>query len=98
MHVDVSPASPAFALQDDRNVPMARVTVWTDQNTVNWLGMQVDRQGSPDSLDTDLGVVRLFKDGNGNGIFDASDIATDAGGRYLNLMTFGNETVTTGTA
>ncbi|MCX5789194.1 MAG: hypothetical protein NTX64_11915, partial [Elusimicrobia bacterium] len=111
MYVDIAPASPAFALQDDRNVPIARFAVHTDVNatgTVLWQSLKADRicpkgyvgcPSSLDSLDTDIGVVRLYKSAANILQFNPSvDAAYDSTGKQPYLESFGNEIFSAGTS
>ncbi|MBI4425837.1 MAG: hypothetical protein HY554_19055, partial [Elusimicrobia bacterium] len=96
MNLDIAQFAQAFARQADTNVALAKITAKTDRNTVKWERLRLDRTGSPDSLDTDVTLVRLYRDSNGNGAFDAADYAK-VNGNEPNLISFGNETYSTGT-
>ncbi|MBI3564699.1 MAG: hypothetical protein HY079_05840, partial [Elusimicrobia bacterium] len=86
-----------FAFQNDKNVAMTRLTLVTDQNTAIVQRIKVDRTGSGSSLDSDVNAIKVWKDANGNGIFDLVDSSPAVDGSFPNLISFGNDTFSTGT-
>jgi len=84
------------ALQNQPNVPMLRMTMSTDRNSAIVQKLRFDRTGSPSSLDSDITTIKVWADSNGNNIFDASDSTVVAGSNPY-LLSFGNETFSTGT-
>ncbi|MBI4386811.1 MAG: hypothetical protein HY551_05465, partial [Elusimicrobia bacterium] len=89
-------ASP-FVPQASFNNLVARLTVEVDSNTVIWQKLRLDRTGSADSIDNDVTVVKVWRDADGNGIFDSADTARNSRGDYAHLISFGNESFSSGT-
>ncbi len=85
-----------FALQNAKNVAMLRMRLRTNRNSALISNVRVDRVGSNGSLDSDIPVVKIWADANGNGSFDAID-STSVAGAYPNLLSFGNETFSSST-
>ncbi|MDD5658257.1 MAG: hypothetical protein PHF00_13480, partial [Elusimicrobia bacterium] len=85
------------AQQNSKNVPMLRVHAYTDRNSVLLQKLRFDRVGSNGDLDSDINLVKVWRDANGNGLFDVADSTRDVQGDYPNLLSYGNETFSSGT-
>jgi hypothetical protein len=85
------------ANQNDKNVPMMRLTMSTDRNSALVQRIRVDRTGSALSLDSDITAIKVWADLNNNGNFDAGDSTVNASGVQTGLISFGNDTFSTGT-
>ncbi|MBI4346137.1 MAG: hypothetical protein HY553_04740, partial [Elusimicrobia bacterium] len=99
LNLTLTQFSQPFAVQFDKNVPVAKITAAADRNTVIWKDLRIDRTGSGGSIDTDVTLIRMFKDGDGNGTLDPSDVFAGDGVSVstVNMMSFGTETFSTGT-
>ena len=85
------------AKQNDKNTPMLRINMRTDRNTALVQRLRFDRTGSAGALDSDITIIKVWADANGNGVFDAVDSTADVFGVRPNLLSFGNETFSSGT-
>jgi len=63
LNIRMSRFSPNLAEQNEKYVPMVRVEAWTDRNTVRWERLRFDRIGSAASIDNDITLLRVWKDG-----------------------------------
>ncbi|MFI5345202.1 MAG: hypothetical protein ACHQ51_02395 [Elusimicrobiota bacterium] len=97
VNIVVDQLSGNTAMQNDKNVPMMRLTLSTDRNSAIVQRLRVDRVGSPLSLDSDITAIKVWRDSNGNGNFDAADSTAGVNGDYPNRISFGNDTFSTGT-
>jgi len=96
MSMAISHIAPGSASQNAENVPIARLIVHTDSNTVNWQKLRVDHVPAG-TLDTDVTVVRLWEDADNDGQFTAVDMSTNILGSYQHLMSNGSEAFSSGT-
>ncbi len=94
--VEFDQLSGNFTIQNAKNVAMARMRMRTDRNAALIDAIRIDRTGSNGSLDSDIPVVKIWRDANANGNFDAID-STNVAGVFPNLLSFGNETFSSGT-
>ena len=84
------------ALQNDINVPMVRLRLSTDRNSAIVQKLRLDRMGA-NGLDSDVKLMKVWRDANSNGVFDAADSTRTGAGLTPNLLSFGNETYSSGT-
>ncbi|MFH2202943.1 MAG: hypothetical protein ABIJ96_07505 [Elusimicrobiota bacterium] len=97
MEVLMSGASPNSARQNQQFVPMVKLTAKTDQNTVRWERLAVDRafwassSTTRGAIDTDITLLRVFRDSDGDGAFTSVDYATDTQGNFPHMLSLGNE-------
>ncbi|MBI5884269.1 MAG: hypothetical protein HZB91_14330, partial [Elusimicrobia bacterium] len=87
----------AYAYQNDKNVPMVRMRLKTDRNSAILGKIAIDHTLAAGGLDTDATVVKIWGDVNGNGSFDVEDSAAGDNGDYPGLLSYGNESFSTGT-
>ncbi len=84
-------------LQNAKNVSMVGLTLKTAQNSATITQIKVDRIGSPSSLDSDITAVKIWQGADGSGVFDSFDATQAANGTFPYLMSFGNDTFSSGT-
>ena len=95
---DLVSFNPNSALENQTNVPMLRMKLSTDHNSAIIQKIKVDRLGAPNGgVDSDITLVKVWKDPSGVGAFDASVTTRAADGSYPNLVSFGNESFSSGT-
>ncbi|MBN2407027.1 MAG: hypothetical protein JXJ19_04970 [Elusimicrobia bacterium] len=63
--------APVNMYQDNKNVLMERLDIFTNYSTATWNGVRVDLVGTVD--DDDINVIRLWKDNDGEADFDQPD-------------------------
>ena len=85
------------AKQNDKNVAMLRINMKTDRNTALVQKLRFTRTGTPGSLDSDVTILKVWADSNGNAVFDPADSTVTALGDRPYLLSFGNETFSSGT-
>ncbi|MCR4296961.1 MAG: hypothetical protein NUW21_15630, partial [Elusimicrobia bacterium] len=85
------------AKQNDKNVAMLRMNMRTDRNTALVEKIRFTRTGSPGSLDSDVTILKVWADSNDNEQFDPADSTVTALGDRPYLLSFGNETFSSGT-
>ncbi|MFA6002545.1 MAG: hypothetical protein WC881_00605 [Elusimicrobiota bacterium] len=95
--VEFDQVSGNSAYQNQKNVPMLRLRLRTDQNSAIVQKIRVDRVGSAAALDSDITLVKIWRDINDNGVFDVIDATRTPDGFYPNLLSYGNETFSSGT-
>jgi hypothetical protein len=86
--------SPGFVTQNDSNVGVLSMRMSVDKTSAKIDAIRVNRLGTAN--DSDINVVKVWKDSNDNCLLDAVDVATSAAGVYPNLMSYGNESYASG--
>src|SRR5262249_16881802 len=90
--------NPNSALQNQQNVPILRMQLSVNNNTARILKLKFNRLGAPNGgLDSDVSVVKVWKDPNGLGAFDLSVTTQLPDGSFPNLLSFGNESFSSNT-
>lgn len=87
LRVQFKDVAPTQIKQDSKNVGILRVQVETDQNSVAWEELTVERTGT--GFDSEIDLVKLFADANNNQNFD-DDVQASLG-VYPNLRSEGTE-------
>ncbi|MBI3554192.1 MAG: hypothetical protein HY077_16970, partial [Elusimicrobia bacterium] len=85
------------ARQNQKNVPMMRMKLVTDRNTAIVQKIRLDHLVANGGLDSDITLVKVWADLNGNGAFDIVDSSPAADGSLPGLLSFGNEAFSSGT-
>ena len=83
--------------QNEKNVPMVRIRLKTDRNSAIVEKISIDHTVAAGGLDTDATLVKIWGDVNGNATFDLEDSSAGVNGDYPGLLSFGNESFSTGT-
>jgi hypothetical protein len=94
--VEMDQISAAAAYQNDKNVPMLRLRLRTSQNSAILERIRIDRVGDNGALDSDIDLVKVWKDPDNSG-FLSSTVTAQTGGVYPNMLSYGNETFSSGT-
>ena len=94
--VEMDQISAAAAYQNDENVPMLRLRLYTSQNSAILQRIRVDRVGDNGALDSDVDLVKVWRDPDNSG-FLSSTVTAPVGGVYPNLLSYGNETFSSAT-
>ena len=87
--------SPAVTVQNDKNVGVMVLRLQADKTSAQIEAVKMSRRGTAN--DSDIDLVKIWKDSNGNCLLDSVDTATSTIGLYPNLMSYGNETYSSGT-
>ncbi|MBI4376494.1 MAG: hypothetical protein HY549_08595, partial [Elusimicrobia bacterium] len=94
--IEIEQISGGSAVQNDSNIGMIRMRMQTNQNTTLIDRIRVDRIGARGALDTDVSLIKIFRDSNDNGAFDVID-STFVGLTQPYLISFGNDSFSSGT-
>jgi len=86
--------SPSLVTQAATNVGVLSLRMAADKTLARVEAIRLTRRGS--TTDSDIDLVKVWTDANGNCILDGVDTATDAAGAYPHLMSYGNETYQSG--
>jgi hypothetical protein len=89
---DISPVS---ATQNDKNVGVLAMHLVTDKTSAKIQAIRVDRRGT--SNDSDIDLIKVWRDSNDNCILDSVDTSSNSAGIYPNLMSYGNESYSSST-
>ncbi|MBI5743534.1 MAG: hypothetical protein HY952_03185, partial [Elusimicrobia bacterium] len=87
--------SPVTVTQNDKNVGLLAMRLVTDKTSAKIEGIKLDRRGT--SNDSDIDLIKVWTDSNGNCILDSVDTSSNAAGAYPNLMSYGNESYSSST-
>jgi len=97
VNVVMAQISAASAYQNDKNVPMLRLQLYTTQNSAILQSLRLDRVGASGALDSDITLVKVWSDPDNSGLL-SSTVTAEVGGSYPNMLSYGNETFSSGTA
>ncbi|MDO8802826.1 MAG: fibronectin type III domain-containing protein [Elusimicrobiota bacterium] len=89
---DISPVS---TTQNDKNVGLLSMRMRVDKTSALLEAVRLNRRGSAN--DSDIDLIKVWRDSNDNCLLDSVDTATNTAGLYPNLMTYGNEAYSSGT-
>jgi hypothetical protein len=81
--------SPAYALQNDKNVGILTLKMKVNKTSAKLQAIRFKKIGTAN--DTDINLVKVFEDANDNCTFDTVDKSTDENGQYIHMVSFGNE-------
>ncbi|MBI5240835.1 MAG: hypothetical protein HY926_10215, partial [Elusimicrobia bacterium] len=91
----------APAQQNEENVKMAQLRLRTSQNSAILTRIKLDRVGDFGALDSDINLVKVWQApacaGQPSCFMDASVTTRTPSGTYPNLLSYGNETFSSGT-
>ncbi len=87
--VNYDAPSLASIMQNAKNVAVMSFNMKTDQNTAIWTGVKLDLTGT--CIDNDISIVKVWRDLNGNQVFDVADSTQDAFGNFPGLLSYGTE-------
>jgi len=89
---DISPVS---VTQNDKNVGVLAMRLVTDKTSARVEAIKLDRRGSAN--DSDIDLIKVWKDSNDNCILDSVDTSSSGAGVYPNLASYGNESFSSST-
>ncbi|HBE88216.1 MAG TPA: hypothetical protein DDW67_03650 [Elusimicrobia bacterium] len=86
--------SPVELTQADTNVGLLSMKMTTDLTSARVEAIRLERTGTAN--DSDIDLIKVWKDSNDNCLFDSQDRAVDESGLPPNLMSYGNESFAEG--
>jgi len=89
---DISPVS---VTQNDKNVGVLAMRLVTDKTSARVEAIRLSRRGT--SNDSDIDLIKVWKDSNDNCILDSVDTASNSAGAYPYLASYGNESYSSST-
>jgi hypothetical protein len=89
---DISPVS---AVQNDKNVGLLAMRMSVNNTSALLQSIKLNRSGTAN--DSDIDLIKIWKDSNDNCMLDAVDTASTTAGVYPNLATYGNEAYSSST-
>jgi len=87
--------SPVTVTQNDKNVGLLAMRLVVDKTSAKIEAMKLNRRGS--SNDSDIDLIKVWKDSNDNCLLDSVDTSSDSTGNYPNLASYGNESYSSST-
>ncbi|MDP2866723.1 MAG: hypothetical protein Q8O90_10815, partial [Elusimicrobiota bacterium] len=87
--------SPVTMTQYDKNVGLLSMRMYTDKTSARLEAIRLNRRGT--ASDSDIDLIKIWRDSNDNCVLDSVDTATNTAGLYPNLMSYGNEAYSSGT-
>ena len=87
--------SPAYVTQYDKNIGVLSMRLVADKTSAKIQTLSLNKRGTCN--DSDITVVKIWKDSNDNCVLDAVDTSSDSSGSFPNLMSYGNESFYNGT-
>ena len=89
---DISPVS---MVQYDKNVGLLSMRMYTDKTSALVEAVKIYRVGTAN--DSDIDLIKVWKDSNENCLLDSADTSSNTAGLYPNLMSYGNEAYSSST-
>jgi hypothetical protein len=87
--------SPVTVTQNDRNVGLLSMKMYVDKTSAKITKIKMDRTGSAN--DSDIDLIKVWKDSNDNCLLDSVDLSSTSTGAYVSLLSYGNESYSSGT-
>ncbi|MEK7721123.1 MAG: hypothetical protein AAB359_01900, partial [Elusimicrobiota bacterium] len=94
MAITLEDISPVTMTQNDKNVGLLSMRMYTDKTSARLEAIRLNRRGT--TSDSDIDLIKVWKDSNDNCLLDSVDTATNTAGMYPNLMSYGNEAYSAG--
>src|SRR6185503_17418149 len=82
--------------QAQKDIPIARINMKTNANTVVWQKLRVDLTSDNGAVSGDVALIKLFEDVGNDGLFDFHETSKTAEGSYVHLLSQGTEVFTDG--